>query len=125
LKLQKQLEGFEGKKMNNYDLYKQNKISAEQYKRAIEAMYEEKTILEKELSKKQNELEQYRKQSEQLDMKKKLLDKQFSITESDSKQLKNIIKYVDVYSNDEVEIVYNFDDTFLQELNNEVNAQDD
>ena len=107
-------------KMQNYDLYKQGKISAVQYQDTIEELHCLKEQLEEKLKKLIEEQETIKKASNHAEATQKIANEMLLFNGYDSAVISRFVKYIDVYSESEIEIFFDVDDVFFNNIISEL-----
>lgn len=95
-------------------LYKQGKISVEQYQSFVEGIYLKKIQLEdelKQLIETQNERKALYKEIENMQI---LANNMLLRNGYDAETISKFVKYIDVYSESEIEFFVNVDDVFFK-----------
>ena len=117
---QKELQSIPMLKMRKYDQYKQEKITAEQYQAFVEEVYLKKEQLEDKLNQlyeEQNAMEASYKEAEHTHL---LANSMLLRNGYDAEIISRFVKYIDVYSESEIEIVFNVDDVFFKKILDEL-----
>ena len=117
---QKELQSIPMLKMRKYDQYKQEKITAEQYQAFVEEVYIKKEQLEdklKQLYEEQNAMKTSYKEAEHTHL---LANSMLLRNGYDAEIISRFVKYIDVYSESEIEIVFNVDDVFFKKILDEL-----
>ena len=113
---QKELQSIPMLKMRKYDQYKQDKITAEQYQAFVEKVYIKKEQLEDKLNQlyeEQNAMKTSYKEAEHTHL---LANSMLLRNGYDAEIISRFVKYIDVYSESEIEIVFNVDDVFFKKI---------
>lgn len=117
---QKELQSIPMLKMRKYDQYKQEKITAEQYQAFVEEVYLKKEQLEDKLNQlyeEQNAMKASYKEAEHTHL---LANSMLLRNGYDAEIISRFVKYIDVYSESEIEIVFNVDDVFFKKILDEL-----
>ena len=117
---QKELQFIPMLKMRKYDQYKQDKITAEQYQAFVEEVYIKKEQLEDKLNQlyeEQNAMKASYKEAEHTHL---LANSMLLRNGYDAEIISRFVKYIDVYSESEIEIVFNVDDVFFKKILDEL-----
>lgn len=108
----KQSRQLSSEKLKLYDAYKDDRIDREVYKQKAEQIGRQ---LE-EIRRMVEESEHDAKMLEQDDSAKKMkLEEFLNLKKFDTEKLREIIKVIRVYSQENIEIEWNFDDVFLKQ----------
>lgn len=110
--LKKQIRQLSSEKIRLYDEYKDGYLEKELYKQKAEKLGRQV----EEIRQKIEESERSEKMIVQNDIVKKVnLEEFLNMEKFDAEKLRKIIKVIRVYSQEEIEIEWNFDDVFLRE----------
>lgn len=110
--LQKQSRQLTSEKMKLYDDYKDGRIDRDSYKQRAGKI----SVQLEEIKRKIEDAENSKKLLEQNELSDKIKLKDFlGIQKFDTEKLREIIKVIRVHSQDEIEIEWNFDDTFSEQ----------
>lgn len=120
LALQKEMAKIPSVKMQKYDLYKQGKLTVEQYQDVIDEMYCSKEQLEKKLKGLLEEQKSMEKAYQQAETTQMIANEMLLCNGYDSAIISKFVKYIDVYSESEIEIFFDVDDVFFNNIISEL-----
>lgn len=124
LAIKKEISKIPTMKMKKYDLYKQGKISAEQYKAIIEEIYSSKELLEEKLRLLNEELQSIEDIQSNVQTTQEIANEMILCEIYDADIISKFVKYIDVYSESELEIVFDVDDVFFNDVINELEREE-
>lgn len=118
--LQKELSRIPMLKMQKYDLYKQGKLTIEQYQSFIEEINLPKERLENKLNQLHEEQESMEETFKKAENTQMIANNMLLRNGYDFEIISKFVKYIDVYNESEIEIVFDVDDVFFNKMINEL-----
>lgn len=116
----KELDRIPAAKMKQYDLYKQGKITVEQYQAFVEEMYLFKNELEAKLEQMLREQKKMKDTCKNLEQTQEIANDMLLCNGYDPVIISKFVKYIDVYNESEIEILFDVDDVFFNNMISEL-----
>lgn len=120
LSCKKELDRIPVSKMKQYDLYKLGKITVEQYQTFVEELHSLKCDLEEKLVRMKEEQMNMKEACKNLEQTQEIANDMYLNNGYDPIVISKFVKYIDVYSESEIEIFFDVDDVFFNKMISEL-----